>query len=232
MTIQHNNETIEVNIIRSNRTTACIRIQPDGSVEVRGPRLMPDSFVREFVLSKAEWIIQKRQEVAEHQSKKRTHTYQSGDVFLYLGEEYVLSIQVAGRRRVELTGDKLVVYTTSFEPEAVKKQLQSWYRKEAELLIHQRIEHYAQFIPEEIESVSMENRKNRWGSCSSKGELTFNWRLSMAPMDVVDYVVVHEMCHLKHMDHSPNFWKAVGKVLPDYKKRIEWLKEQGMGLNL
>ena len=78
----------------------------------------------------------------------------------------------------------------------------------------------------------MENRKGRWGSCSSKGELTFNWRLILAPSAIVDYVVVHELCHLKHMDHSPKFWKAVASVLSDYKSRKAWLKDNGIGLNL
>lgn len=250
MTIQHNNETIEIHIIRSKRTTACLRINTDGTVEVRGPRLMSDSFVREFVQSKADWIIQKRQEVAEHQSKKMTHTYQSGDVFLYLGDEYVLTLVVAGRKRVELVREtmnetivacaqeclkyrnKLILYTTSFEPQKIEKQLKEWYKKQATEYITNRVEYFAQMIPGEYYGIVMENRKGRWGSCSSKGELTFNWRLMLAPPEIIDYVVVHELCHLKHMDHSPTYWKAVGSVFPDYMVRREWLKENGISLNL
>jgi predicted metal-dependent hydrolase len=87
-------------------------------------------------------------------------------------------------------------------------------------------------IPGEHAGITMENRKGRWGSCSSTRELTFNWRLMLAPKEIIDYVVVHELCHLTHMDHSPAYWKAVGKVLSDYKERREWLKENGIGLNL
>ena len=249
MQIQYNNETIKINIIRSKRSTACLRIQPDGTVEVRGPRLMSDVFVREFVQAKADWIIQKRQEVAEHQSKKRTHTYQSGDVFMYLGEAYVLTLVAAGRKRVELVhgmaeerqqnsqviqtnSNQFILYTTSFEPKAIEKQIKEWYKKQATEYITNRVEHYAQTILGKFTGITMENRKGRWGSCSSKGELTFNWRLMLAPPEIIDYVVVHELCHLKHMDHSPQYWKAVGNVLPDYKVRKEWLKENGISLNL
>ena len=247
VTVQYRNETIEVHIIRSKRKTACLRIQSDGTVEVRGPRIMPDSFVRDFVLSKADWILQKQREVAEHQSKKRIHTYQSGDTFFYLGEEYVLTLVAAGRKRVELLQEhveskdtqvesncqnKLILHTTSFEPKAIEKQLKEWYKKQAVAYITARVEYFTQHIPGEYTGIIMENRKGRWGSCSSKGELTFNWRLILAPADIIDYVVVHELCHLKHMDHSPAYWKAVGSVLPDYKTRREWLKEYGISLNL
>ena len=239
MTIQYNNETIEITIKRSKRTTACLRIQPDGTVEVRGPRLMSDAFVRNFVEAKADWIIQKRKEVAEHQSKKREHTYQSGDVFLYLGEEYVLTLVAAGRKRVEvLKGEttqdlnRLVLHTTSFEPRNIEKHLKEWYKKLATEYITSRVNYYADMIPGEHTGITMENRKGRWGSCSSTRELTFNWRLILAPAEIIDYVVVHELCHLKHMDHSPAYWKAVERILPDYKARREWLKENGVGLNL
>ncbi len=239
--VQYNNEIIEVNIIRSKRTTACLRILPDGMVEVRGPRLMSESFVHKFVEEKADWIIQKRQEVAEHQSKKRIHTYQSGDVFLYLGKEYVLTLVAAGRKRVELVtakeGDidakhRLVLYTTSFEPQKIEKQLKEWCKDQATEYIANRVAYFAQKIPGTHTGIVMENRKGRWGSCSSKGELTFNWRLILAPPEIIDYVVVHELCHLKHMDHSLAYWKAVGSILPDYKIRRAWLKDNGISLNL
>lgn len=241
MQIPWNREIIEVTVIRSKRSTACLRILPDGTIEVRGPKLMPDSFVREFVLAKADWIIKKRREAALQQSKKKTHTYQSGDVFLYLGEEYVLVLVAAGRKRIELLCEKteqkpecrnkLMLHTVSFEPKAVERQIREWYKKQATGYITKRVEYFRTQIPGEVESITMENRKTRWGSCSNKGELTFNQRLMMAPPEIIDYVVVHELCHLKHMDHSPQFWKAVGNILPDYRERRLWLKENGIGLN-
>lgn len=236
MQIQHNNEIITIYIIRSRRKTACLRILPDGRAEVRGPKLMSDAFVREFVQAKADWILKKRREAAEYQSKKRIHTYQSGDVFLYLGMEYVLSIKAAGRKRMELAKKEeerlLLLYTVSFETKGIERQIKEWYKKQAEEYITKQVEYYAQMIPGKYESITMENRKGRWGSCSSKGGLTFNWRLMMAPPEIIDYVVVHELCHLEHMDHSPSYWRAVESVLPDYKLRKEWLKENGISLNL
>lgn len=234
MIIKHGTETIEINIIRSKRKTASLRIKQDGTVEVRGPRLMSDAFVRDFVRAKSDWIIQKRKEVIEHQKKKRTHDFKSGDVFQYLGEEYVLTLVAAGRKRVELLREepnKMMVHTTSFEPKAVEKQIKEWYKNQVTTYIEERVAYYSQMIPGKVASITMENRKTRWGSCNSRGELTLNWRLIMAPPEIIDYVVVHEMCHLKHMDHSKEFWRAVGSVLPDYKVRVKWLKENGISLN-
>lgn len=206
----------------------------DGTVEVRGPRLMPDAFVREFIQAKADWIIQKRKEVAEQQSKKRAHTYQSDDVFGYLGEGYVLTLVAAGRKRIEAVKEerRLILHTTSFEAKAVEKYLKEWYKKQAATYIEERVKYYKQMIPGKVASITLENRKGRWGSCNSRGELTFNWRLIMAPPEIIDYVVVHELCHLRHMDHSKKFWNAVAGVLPDYKARVKWLKDNGISLNL
>lgn len=233
MILQYGTETITINIIRSKRKTVCLRIKQDGTVEVRGPRMMPDSYVREFIQSKADWIIQKRKEVALQQSKKRAHTYQSGDIFGYLGEEYVLTLAAAGRKRIEVVQEerKIILHTTSFEAKAVEKYLKEWYKKQATDYIEERVKYYKQIIPGKVASVLMENRKGRWGSCNSHGELTFNWRLMMAPPEIIDYVVVHELCHLRHMDHSKEFWNAVGSVLPDYKNKIKWLKDNGGGLS-
>lgn len=233
MILQYGTETITINIIRSKRKTACLRVCMDGTVEVRGPRMMSDAFVREFIQTKADWIIQKRKEVAERQSKARKHTYQSGDVFQYLGKEYMLTLLASGRKWVEVSGEegKIILHTTSFEEKAIAKQLKEWYKKQAAAYIEERVKYYKQSIPGKVTSVVMENRKGRWGSCNSRGELTFNWRLLMAPPEIIDYVVVHELCHLRHMDHSKEFWKEVGKILPDYKNNIKWLKDNGISLN-
>ncbi len=111
--------------------------------------------------------------------------------------------------------------------EAQRKELQKKYRKAAASYFPERVRYYQQFTGGSYSRISIRDQKTRWGSCSSKGTLSFNWRLMLAPKEVLDYVVVHELCHLTHMDHSKAFWAQVAAVMPDYAIHRRWLKEQG-----
>ena len=102
----------------------------------------------------------------------------------------------------------------------------------AALVIPERVAHFAPLVGVDYGSITIRSQKTRWGSCSSKGNLNFNCLLLLAPPEVLDYVVVHELCHRKQMNHSPRFWAEVGRVLPDYKIRVKWLKENGSRLML
>ena len=105
-------------------------------------------------------------------------------------------------------------------------------KKRASLVIPERVAHFAPLIGVDYGAITIRSQKTRWGSCSSKGNLNFNCLLLLAPPEVLDYVVVHELCHRKQMNHSPRFWAEVGRVLPDYKIRVKWLKENGSRLML
>jgi len=106
------------------------------------------------------------------------------------------------------------------------------YREAAKEYFPKRADYYAQQLGVTYDRIRIANQKTRWGSCSSKGTLSFNWRLMLAPPKVLEYVVVHEVCHLKEMNHSPRFWKLVEKFMPDYKEYKKWLKENGNTLQL
>ena len=105
-------------------------------------------------------------------------------------------------------------------------------KKRAALVIPERVAHFAPLVGVDYGSITIRSQKTRWGSCSSKGNLNFNCLLLLVPPEVLDYVVVHELCHRKQMNHSPRFWAEVGRVLPDYKIRVKWLKENGSRLML
>lgn len=105
-------------------------------------------------------------------------------------------------------------------------------KKRASLVIPERVAHFAPLVGVDYGSITIRSQKTRWGSCSSKGNLNFNCLLLLAPPEVLDYVVVHELCHRKQMNHSPRFWAEVGRILPDYKVRVNWLKENGSRLML
>ena len=108
----------------------------------------------------------------------------------------------------------------------------AYYKAKAKVLIRDRLEHYNQFYNLDYNRVFFKNQKTRWGSCSSQRNLNFNWRLVLAPLEVLDYVVVHELCHLLEMNHSSDFWALVEQQIPDHKKWRRWLRENHLLLTL
>jgi predicted metal-dependent hydrolase len=107
-----------------------------------------------------------------------------------------------------------------------------WYRQQARSVISERVQRYSSPSGIRYEKVKITNARKRWGSCSTKGNLCFSWRLAMAPLEVIDYVVVHELAHIEHRDHSRGFWEKVQTMLPDYKNRRKWLRDNDHTLTL
>ena len=128
--------------------------------------------------------------------------------------------------------DVKVLENSSHLTEEERAFLEKKYRMAARKYIKERVDYYLPFTGGSVSSVCIRNQKTRWGSCSSNHTLSFNWRLMLAPPAILDYVVVHELCHLTHMNHSKDFWAAVERILPDYKERRKWLKEHGNELFL
>lgn len=124
-----------------------------------------------------------------------------------------------------------IIYLTQAETKRLET-LEKRYRSAARTQFEQRCAYYHQFTGGSYTSVTIRDQKTRWGSCSSRGTLSFNYRLVFAPPAVLDYVVVHELCHLTHMNHSKDFWNMVGSVMPDYKTPKKWLREHGQELTL
>lgn len=156
-----------------------------------------------------------------------TAIYENGESFPYLGQDYILEImQYPSYKKpgVMTEGERLVVLTAQTDGASVKKAVREWYAARAAVIIPKRVRLYQSLVGENIGRICIKDVKSRWGSCSSKGNLNFNWRLVMAPIEVLDYVVVHELCHLKEMNHSKAFWALVEEILPDYKKRRKWLR--------
>ena len=113
-----------------------------------------------------------------------------------------------------------------------ERRLEAPYRQAAKEYIPKRVAYYAELLDVTYATISIRDQKTRWGSCSSKGNLSFSWRLILAPPKVLDYVVVHELCHRKEMNHSPRFWALVESMIPDYKTHRKWLKENGEKLTI
>lgn len=153
-----------------------------------------------------------------------------GKRILYRGKWYTIQVIEDSRRRrarVELEGEKMLIHTPDTSPAWLRDSLERWYMKQAHVIFPVRVMHYQQMTGGAVKAIHIKDQKTRWGSCSSLHNLNFNWRLLMAPPEVLDYVVVHELCHLTHMNHSREFWNMVEHVMPEYKERRKWLREQG-----
>lgn len=164
--------------------------------------------------------------------------YCSGEEYLLLGEKYSIEIRkVNAKERISIRASegeqkKWLLQTPSMSKKIIREAIVQWYRYQARKIICERVDFYQSYINEEIGMIRIKEQKTRWGSCSSKHNLNFNWKCIMAPIEMVDYIVVHELCHLKQMNHSKAFWSEVEKILPDYKIRDKWWKEHGKELEL
>jgi predicted metal-dependent hydrolase len=185
-----------------------------------------------FIQEKRHWIFRSYHSLRRKKEKSFEIKFEDGASVLFLGEWYVLRIKVdaGSRSRVELLDDEMVVKVPSNS--FVKSVVTRFYRSKAREVIADTVSHYAEKLDLSYQKISIRDQKTRWGSCSSAGNLNFSYRLVMAPLKVIDYVIVHELCHLKEMNHSKKFWALVEKALPDYKEKKKWLKENGSGLSV
>jgi hypothetical protein len=216
-------------IIRSRRKTFALIVQKDGSLVVRAPLRASDKQIQELAQNKAKWIVAKQEEMRRTYAAMRAKEYANGEAFLYLGKPYKLAI--VDSNRADLTfGDQFYLAKSALpRAEAVFK---TWYRQQASRVISERAARYAAQNGFTYQRVNITGARTRWGSCSARGSLNFTWRLVMAPIRVIDYVVVHELVHLKHKNHSRAFWDEVKRLMPEYQHQIKWLYEHGHTLRL
>ena len=210
-------------IIFSKRKTMALIVENDGSVTVRAPLKTSDKIIKKFVEGHAEWVEKKKAEIRAAvpiQPKQ----YLPGEDFLYLGQAYPLEIVKDQKKKLVLEdGFKLA---ESLQEDA-KQVFHNWYRQQARLLIEARVAFFAEKHQLQYAKVRISSARTRWGSCSSKGTLSFSWRLIRTPPEVVDYVILHELAHTVHHNHSKRFWKLVEKLMPDYKEQRKQLRKQG-----
>jgi predicted metal-dependent hydrolase len=152
-----------------------------------------------------------------------------------LGRNHSLQIEVDGslkKATTKMERGKLVVYSPSKDEAVIQKAIEKWYRERAKERINERIKYFSPMFDVQPTRVQIKDQQKRWGSCTPKGELLFNWKCVMAPANVLDYIVVHEMCHLVHRNHSKSYWQLLKRVMPDYEVRKQWLKQHGVKYDL
>ena len=229
-------KTISYSIIRTSRRkkTITLTIEPEGKIIIRASVRTSDSKLALIVKSKAEWIIKKLHSL-NNLLPAATKEFVSGESFSYLSRHLRLKILRDPDKKkpvVKLYGSRLQVafYRANRNgkySEEIRDAITEWYRKLAAKRITERVTIYAGKIGLSKPGVIIRNQQKRWGSCNKNGELRFNWRIIMAPLSLVDYVVVHELCHIKYKNHSRLFWKYLGTIMPDYEKRKEKIRLDG-----
>jgi len=230
----YQDKVIDFEIEYRNRRTMAIQIMPPDRVLVLSPLKVPEDIIKRRVGSKGSWIVKKLVQLMEVKLNTPDRTFTDGQLFLFLGKDYPLYIFKNGRKipKVFFSGDQFNIELHEYDHKKMRKAMEKWYRKKADRIINDRVEVYIHKIGKRPKIVKVKEQKRRWGSCTAKGNLYFNWRCIMAPPAVIDYIVVHEMSHLVIPNHSKRFWQKVGSVLPDYKKRRKWLKDNGLRLDI
>jgi predicted metal-dependent hydrolase len=220
-------------VTRTKRTkSATIKVE-DGTVVVVVPHELVQERIIKLLDGKTRWIKEKLA-LHFHNHSKSDKQYVSGESFSYLGRNYRLKVNKGQYEPVKLSRGRFTVTLRigSDNPELIQDSLTSWYKQHAQAKLTEKAKRYAEIVGVTYASVGIKLYKSRWGSCSVDGNIDFNWHIIMAPNRIVDYVVVHELCHLIHHDHSPKFWKQVERVMPNYAECKEWLKVNGASLVL
>ncbi len=218
--------TFPVEIVRTSRRKSATFEIERGVIKVRVPDFMSDENIRRLVVQKSVWIRNKLQEYKARPSNNHKE-YVSGENFPILGKNHRLKVVESSEPSTVQLKDGYLYVTSAIgqsNPSQIQTSVEEWFKTLALNRLTEKTERYAKIIGVEPTSVSIKSYKSRWGSCSSSGDISYNWKIIVAPHKVVDYIVIHELCHLREHNHSPRFWRHVERYAPDWKECRNWLK--------
>lgn len=220
----------------SRRRTMEIVISSLAQTRVTAPRLASLETIEKFIHSRARWILQhvaQRQTAVEQFVHKE---YDTGHEFLFLGKPYPLVVDKSSNcsTKISFSNDRWDIRAnTATSQSMIKNKLVAWYRRQAGEIFGGRVFHYSRVMGLTPQKITVKTQKRLWGSCNHQGKtINLNWVLVMAPLSVIDYVVVHELCHLAVPNHSARFWNKVSQFMPDYKTQEQWLKTHTLQMRL
>lgn len=228
-------KAIVYEVIRTERGTADIVIERDGRVLVRAPKSIPDERIEDVVEAKRYWIYKNLAEWRDLNATRVLREYRNGEGFLYLGRSYRLLLVADQDEPLLLRNGRFCLrrdLVDRGEIAAAKSAFRAYYVTRGLERIRRRVAYYAPKVGVTARGIDVRDLSNRWASCSPSGNLSFHWKCMMAPQTIIDYIVVHELCHFHHLDHTDAFWNEVDKVLPSYGERKEWLRKHGAGLDV
>ena len=213
------------------KKTVAVTVDPAGGVLLVAPEQFSTSRLDAVVRRKAGWIVQRLQGVDSNGVPPSPREFVSGESVMYLGRHYRLKVESAETGEAKLRGGWLHVPAPAGEGQRdhVRVALVSWLRRHAVERLPERVEMWRPKAGVEMPRVVIADQQKRWGSCDRSGTIRLNWRIIQAPMRLVDYVVVHELVHLRHRDHGRDYWQALGRIMPDYERTREDLRQRGRG---
>ena len=226
---------IPYTVRRSDRARrARIQVTADG-VKVVAPRQLPERDIAPFVESKQPWIERTLRRLREAEARNPAAVLEDGGRVPYLGEQLELRVVVDPARRrgsARRRAGALHVTVADDRPEAIRLEIERWYRAQARVEIAARLDAAVERAGAAYTGLQIRSQRTRWASCSSGGRMSFNWRLLLAPAEILDYVVEHEVAHLEVHDHSQRFWDLLASRRPGYKTEERWLRQNGSTLRL
>lgn len=206
------NNILPYQLIRSRRRTLSLTITQDATLVVRAPMRLNMGVIHDFIKRKQPWVLRKMDEM-RRRPRTQLRRFVPGEKFLFLGQPHELVHSLESQKN----------------PRA---QMVAWFREQAEKIIIERCQHLAAHTGLHPRKIRISHASSRWGSCSARKTVSFSWRLVMAPIEVIDYVIIHELVHLSEMNHSHRFWSKVASLMPDYKQHNKWLKDHGSMMTL
>ncbi|MFF2754987.1 M48 family metallopeptidase [Psychrobacillus sp. NPDC058041] len=217
MKVEIGNKMIDFNVQYGKRKKLSIHIDSFGFITVKVPKDTSKEIIISAIESKGKWILEKIQEIGVARETPKAREYHTQGRFLYLGKECFLH---------EL------IDSSELNEDTLKRNLKKFYVTSCKKIVEERIKIYQKQLKVKPKIIEIVESKTKWGSCSSDKKITFNFRLAMAPIEVIDYVIIHELCHLIHMNHDRSFWRRVGSIMPDYKDKEEYLARHGHSMSL
>ena len=209
--------TLEYQLVRSDRRTVSLELLPDGTAVVRAPKRLAQAQIDRFVVEKAEWIEKKRRLLAERERTVPAGPVKAGTEIPFLGRP-LMAVLDPRLSRAERRGAALAL-----PAEHVEEAGREWLSREARAFFPDRVRELAEGCGFAFGKIRITGARTRWGSCAASNNLNFSCRLMLCPPDVVEYVILHELCHTVHHNHSAAFWALVGQHCPDYREKRAWL---------
>ena len=216
-------DTFEYEVIRTNRKTLTLYVKQQ-RVIVRCPMATTNVEINEFIETNQNWILDRLKE--DQIFQKETLKIEDNRKIFYQAKDRTIVFKEGRFGRVEVNRDEFIIQCKKIDPMSAKKQVEGYLIDKATEYIIPRAKGLAAHLGVEgkISEIKLRKTKSKWGHCTSKGVVQFNWLIMLAPNSIIDYIITHEVCHLIRMDHSQNFWELVESICPDYQKYVTWLK--------
>lgn len=218
-----------IKIIKSKRKSLCIEILDNQEIILRVPLKAKEKDIINFILKHKNWIEKKLKILKDTEEKFKPKNFVDGEKFLFLENYFELRLVEKQRENLLFNNG---FYLKKSKKESAKEIFKKFYKNMAKEIISERVKFYVEKFGFKYNKIKITSANKRWGSCSSKNNLNFSYRLVMAPLEIIDYIVIHELVHTINKTHNKTFYNEVSKILPNYKLRENWLKENGYLLKI